>query len=66
MGEFNVYGIYVPSLLVQAMIAYVLFKIMSPIIDRLVLNGWIALPSIFNLCVYLGMLLSVHWLFIAL
>ncbi|MDH0032763.1 MULTISPECIES: DUF1656 domain-containing protein [unclassified Acinetobacter] len=64
MGEMNIYGIYFPILLVQAIIAYVLFKVMSPLIDRLVVKGWIALPSIFNLCFYLGLLLLVHGLFV--
>jgi hypothetical protein len=48
MGEINVYGIYIPILLVQAIIAYVLFKFLSPLIYLLVMKGWIALPSIFN------------------
>jgi len=62
MGEINVYGIYIPILLVQAIIAYVLFKLMSPLIDRLVMRGWIVLTNIFNLCLYLGLLLCMHWL----
>ncbi|EPG35622.1 DUF1656 domain-containing protein [Acinetobacter colistiniresistens] len=64
MGEMNLYGIYIPILLVQAIIAYVLFKLLSPWIDRLVIKGWIALPSIFNLCFYLGLMLLVHCLFV--
>ncbi|MDM1020479.1 DUF1656 domain-containing protein [Acinetobacter sp. VNK23] len=64
MGEMNIYGIYFPILLVQAIIAYVLFKVMSPLIDRLVVKGLIVLPSIFNLCFYLGLLLLVHGLFV--
>lgn len=64
MGEINVYGIYIPILLVQAIIAYVLFKLMSPLIDRLVMRGWIVLPNIFNLCLYLGLLLCMHWLYL--
>ncbi|MDA0696377.1 DUF1656 domain-containing protein [Acinetobacter venetianus] len=64
MGEINVYGIYFPILLVQAVIAYVLFKLLTPATDRLIQKGWIALPSIFNLCFYLGLMLLVHWLFV--
>ncbi|ENX31972.1 hypothetical protein F889_03867 [Acinetobacter colistiniresistens] len=64
MGEMNLYGIYIPILLVQAIITYVLFKLLSPLIDRLVIKGWIALPSIFNLCFYLGLMLLVHCLFV--
>ncbi|EKU53089.1 DUF1656 domain-containing protein [Acinetobacter courvalinii] len=64
MGELNLYGIYIPILLVQAIIAYVLFKLAGPWLDRLISKGWIALPSIFNLCFYLGLLLLVHGLFV--
>ncbi|MCH7302897.1 DUF1656 domain-containing protein [Acinetobacter higginsii] len=64
MGEMNLYGVYIPILLVQAVVAYVLFKLLSPLVDRLVIKGWIALPSIFNLCFYLGLMLMVHCLFV--
>ncbi|ENX59308.1 MULTISPECIES: DUF1656 domain-containing protein [Acinetobacter] len=64
MGEMNLYGVYIPILLVQAIVAYVLFKLLSPLVDRLVIKGWIALPSIFNLCFYLGLMLMVHCLFV--
>lgn len=64
MGELNLYGIYIPILLVQAIIAYVLFKLAGLWLDRLISKGWIALPSIFNLCFYLGLLLLVHGLFV--
>ena len=60
MGEINIYGIYVPVLLVQAFIAYIVFKLISPLIDRIASKGWIALPSIFNLCFYLGLMLCVQ------
>ncbi|MCH7381434.1 MULTISPECIES: DUF1656 domain-containing protein [Acinetobacter] len=66
MGEMNLYGVYIPILLVQAVVAYVLFKLLSPLVDRLVIKGWIALPSIFNLCFYLGLMLMVHCLFVLL
>lgn len=64
MAEINIYGIYFPILLVQAIIAYVLFKLMSPMTQKLAVEGWIALPSIFNLCFYFALLLLVHWLFV--
>lgn len=64
MGEMNLYGVYIPILLVQAIVAYVLFKLLSPLVDRLVIKGWIALPSIFNLCFYLGLMLLMHCLFV--
>lgn len=64
MGELNLYGVYVPMLLIQSILAYVLFKIVIVGTDRLVDQGWIAWPSIFNLCLYIVLLFLVHWLFI--
>jgi hypothetical protein len=64
MGELNLYGIYVPILLIQSILAYVLLKIVMMGTDRLVDQGWIAWPSIFNLCLYIVLLFLVHWLFI--
>lgn len=52
-GELDIYGIYVPTLLVQAIIAYVLFSLSSRWLDRLQASDWIALPSLFNVCVYI-------------
>ena len=64
MGELNLYGVYVPILLIQSILAYVLLKIVMIGTDRLVEQGWIAWPSIFNLCLYVMLLFLVHWLFI--
>lgn len=64
MGEFNVYGIYVPSLLVQALLAYICFRGLSLLTNKLIAQGWIALPSIFNLCFYLLLLLVIHQIFV--
>jgi len=64
MAEINLYGIYIPILLVQAIIAYILFRLVRPVTDRLAERGWIAVPGIFNLCFYLGILLLVHGLFV--
>lgn len=63
MAELNIYGIYFPMLLIQAILAYFLFKLLGRWLDRLVRAGWIALPSVFNLGFYLGLLLLVHWIF---
>ena len=52
-GELDIYGIYVPTLLVQAIMAYVLFSLSSRWLDRLQASDWIALPSLFNVCVYI-------------
>lgn len=64
MGELNLYGGYVPILLIQSILAYVLLKIVMLATDRLVEQGWIAWPSIFNLCLYVVLLFLVHGLFI--
>ena len=64
MGELNLYGVYVPMLLIQSILAYVLLKIVMMGTDRLVDQGWIAWPGIFNLCLYIVLLFLVHWLFI--
>ena len=66
MGEFNVYGIYVPALLVQAIFAYICFRWLSPLTNKWIAQGWIALPSIFNLCFYLLLLLLIHQIFVGL
>ncbi|OTG68800.1 hypothetical protein B9T25_04775 [Acinetobacter sp. ANC 4470] len=64
MGELNLYGVYVPILLIQSMLAYILLKIVMMATDRLVDQGWIAWPSLFNLCLYAVLIFLVHWLFI--
>lgn len=66
MGEFNFYDIYIPTLLIQALIAYVILKLLGGIIQKWVVQGWIALPGVFNLCLYLILLLLVHQIFIGL
>jgi hypothetical protein len=60
MGEVNIYGLYVPSLLIQAILAYVLFFLTNKGIDRLNDAGWILFPNIFYLCWYLVCLILVH------
>lgn len=64
MGEFNFYDIYIPTLLVQAIIAYVIFRLLSPVINRLTAQGWIAFPSIFHLCFYVLLLWLIHEIFV--
>lgn len=64
MGELNIYGIYVPILLVQAVISYVLLQLLIKALDRWIDPEWIALPGVFYLCVYVVILGGVHWLFI--
>lgn len=64
MSEVNIYGIYVPILLVQAIFAYGLFRLCTRFTHRWMMDGWIAVPSIFNLCFYMLLLLFMHWLFL--
>ncbi len=52
-GELNLYGIFVPTLLLQALVAYVLFSLLGKWIDRLQAKDWILFPPIFNLCLYI-------------
>lgn len=61
MGELNIYGVYVPILLIQAVIAYVLLRILMKWLDRLIANDWIIMPNIFYLCIYVLLLGAVHW-----
>jgi len=61
MGELNIYGVYVPILLIQAVIAYVLLRILMKWLDKLVANDWIIMPNIFYLCTYVLLLGAVHW-----
>ena len=49
MGELNLYGVYVPVLLIQSILAYLLLQNVMLATDRLVDQGWIAWPGIFNL-----------------
>ena len=61
MGEVNIYGVYVPILIIQAMLAYAILRLLNLLTDRLVEQGWIAMPSIFNLCLFVVLLWLVHW-----
>lgn len=64
MGEINIYGVYVPILLVQAIFAYLLLQVMRLKTDQLSSQGWIVWPSIFNLCLYIVLLFMIHGLFV--
>ena len=52
MGELNIYGVYVPTLLIQSVFAYGLLRLVMLGTDPLIEKGWIPLPSIFYLCLY--------------
>ncbi|WP_343598067.1 DUF1656 domain-containing protein [Acinetobacter sp.] len=66
MGEFNVYGVYVPSFLVQAILAYIVFSLISLWTGKLIKKGWIGFPGIFNLSLYFVCLFATHGIFVAL
>lgn len=61
MGEINLYGIYVPILLVHAIFAYISLYFMMPILHKAVAKGWIIVPNIFYFCVYVALLWIIHW-----
>ena len=64
MGELNIYGVYVPVLVIQAVLAYIVLRLLMLVTDPWVDKGWIFLPSIFYLCLYITVLGMVHWGFI--
>lgn len=63
MGEFNVYGVYIPAFLVQAILAYVLLILINKVLGRWIESDWIVLPGIFNLSLYVILLWLMHWIF---
>lgn len=65
MGEINIYGVYVPMLLVLAVMAYAALRVLMLFLDRWVERGWIAMPSVFYLCLYIILLGCGHWLYAA-
>ncbi len=64
MGELNIYGVYVPTLLIQSVFAYGLLRLVMLVTDPLIEKEWIPLPSIFYLCLYVILLWLIHWGFI--
>ena len=60
MGELNLYGIYVPVLLIQACLAYVLLQIVMYLVQRFRLAGWVIWPGLFYLFIYIALLWLVH------
>lgn len=61
MSDFDLYGVFVPSFLIQAILAYFVFVLMSYLTDRLDMQGW---TGLFKLCLYLVCLLLVHQVFV--
>lgn len=64
MSEINLYGVYVPILLLHAALAYLVFTFSNRWVDRLNHQGWILYPNIFYLCWYFVCLSAVHYLYL--
>ncbi|WP_111884872.1 DUF1656 domain-containing protein [Acinetobacter sp. CFCC 11171] len=64
MGELNVYGIYVPILLIQAVLAYLLLRVIMRLLDRWMAQDWVPMSNIFYLGVFVMLLWLVHEIFI--
>ncbi|MBF7682790.1 DUF1656 domain-containing protein [Acinetobacter sp. B5B] len=64
MSDFNLYGVFIPSFLVQAILAYLLFLLVSRCTRVCVERGWIMFVGVFHLCLYVLCLLCVHYIFI--
>ncbi|CAG2154134.1 MULTISPECIES: DUF1656 domain-containing protein [Cupriavidus] len=65
-GEFNLYGVFIPTLLGLMLLAYALKGALRSWLTRTGLYRWIWHPALFNLAMYiavLGMLISLmHWM----
>ncbi|WP_180114128.1 MULTISPECIES: DUF1656 domain-containing protein [unclassified Acinetobacter] len=64
MGELNIYGVYVPILLIQAILAYLLLRVIMRLFDRWMAQDWVPMPNIFYLGVFVMLLWLVHEIFI--
>lgn len=64
MSDFDLYGIFIPSFLVQAIIAYFIYILVSKLTKGLIESGWIAFSGVFNLCLYVLCLVLIHYIFI--
>ena len=45
MAELNIYGVYVPVLVIQAVLAYIVLRLLMRVTDPWVDKGWIFLPK---------------------
>ncbi|AHL75653.1 hypothetical protein CH92_11270 [Stutzerimonas stutzeri] len=55
-GQLNVYGVYVPVLLVMMLIAYLLKNLLGMVLTKLGLYRWVWHPPLFNLALYVMVL----------
>jgi hypothetical protein len=60
MGEINLYGIYLPILLLQACLAYLLLRVCIYILQRIHAEQWILWPGLFYFFIYIALLWLIH------
>lgn len=52
-GHLNVYGVYVPVLLVTMLVAYGVKSLLGALLQRLGFYRWVWHPPLFNLALYI-------------
>ncbi len=55
-GQLNIYGVYVPALLVMMLIAYLIKSLLGSVLARSGLYRWVWHPPLFNLALYVMVL----------
>ncbi|HAQ26063.1 DUF1656 domain-containing protein [Stutzerimonas nitrititolerans] len=55
-GHLNIYGVYVPLLLVAMLAAYLVKSLLGTLLQRLGFYRWIWHPPLFNLALYVMVL----------
>lgn len=55
-GHLNIYGVYVPVLLVLMLVAYLLKSLLGTFLQRLGFYRWVWHPPLFNLALYIMVL----------
>ncbi|QGZ31040.1 DUF1656 domain-containing protein [Stutzerimonas stutzeri] len=55
-GHLDIYGVYVPLLLVVMLIAYLLKSLLTAVLGRLGVYRWVWHPPLFNLALYIMVL----------
>lgn len=55
-GQLNIYGVYVPVLLVMMLIAYLIKSLLGSVLARSGLYRWVWHPPLFNLALYVMVL----------
>ena len=58
MAELNIYGVYVPVLVIQAVLAYIVLRLLMRVTDPWVDKGWIFYPVFF---IYASTLQCLAW-----